>query len=143
MRGQTIQMVNRLHGKHIFIVEDHVGNRSIMEFLLEREGAKTAFDRWGEEAMIRLELFQPVDLILLDINFPGELTGYDVFQEIRTYPDFDRVPIIAVSATDAEVAIPKTQELGFNGFISKPIRSGLFIKQIIQVLNGDKIWFRG
>lgn len=135
--------MKRLDGKRIFIIEDNVGNRSIMEFMLEREGAKVAFDRWGQETIERLNQLESVDLILLDINFPGDVTGYDVFQDIRNQPEYANVPVIAVSATDAEVAIPKTQELGFNGFISKPIRHGLFVKQVIQVLEGEKIWFRG
>jgi two-component system cell cycle response regulator DivK len=129
-----------LKGKRIFIVEDDLANRAIAQMLLEGEGARTAIDRWGKETVQRLEAFLPVDIILLDLMFPNDITGYDVFDHIRQNSVLAGIPIVAVSASDPIAAIAKTKEKGFDGFIPKPVSYALFAKQVLSVINGDKIW---
>jgi two-component system, chemotaxis family, sensor kinase CheA len=134
----------QLQGKRIFIVEDNRENRSIMQLLLEREGAQVSFERWGTDAAERLNAFAPVDIILLDLMFPNNVTGYQVFDEIRKLSAYDGVPIVAVSAAEAEVAIPKAYDRGFAGFISKPIIDyELFVRQVASILNGVPVWYAG
>lgn len=130
-----------LKGKRIFIVEDNLENRAIAQMLLEKNGAKTAIERWGTDVTERMQRFMPIDLIILDLMFPGNVTGYDIFEEIRHHAEYKDIPIIAVSAADASIAIPETQRRGFSGFISKPIDFTLFPKQIARVLDGEAIWY--
>lgn len=131
---------NFLEGKKIFLVEDNAGNRAIEEILLEKHGAKTAMERWGRDTIPRLRAAMPVDIILLDLMFPNNITGFDVFKDIRSHPEFDHIPIVAVSASDPSSAIPKTKEYGFAGFISKPIHMDNFPKQVLQILEGQPVW---
>jgi CheY-like chemotaxis protein len=134
----------KLSGKRIFIIEDNVTNRAMMQLLLEREGAQVSFERWGSGANERLTAFAPIDIILLDLMFPNNVTGYDVFDKIRLMPEFNHVPIVAVSAAEPEIAIPQTHEKGFSGFISKPIdRYELFVQQILTIMEGTPIWYAG
>lgn len=130
----------KLEGKRIFIVEDNLANRAIEQMLLEQDGAKIAFERWGTETVKKLRQFMPVDVILLDLMFPGGITGYDVFKDIRSYPEFRHIPIIAVSASDPSSAIPQTRNYGFSGFISKPIEFDFFSRQVADVIQGKSIW---
>ncbi len=129
-----------LKGKRIFITEDNLANRAVMQMLLESEGAVIGFERWGKDTCERLEHFAPVDVILLDLMFPTGITGFEVFDQIRALPEFGHVPIIAVSAKDPDTAIPQTQAKGFSGFIGKPIERTVFAQQIAAVLNGQQIW---
>src|SRR4051794_7873037 len=92
-------------GKRIFIIEDNVGNRVITQLLLEQAGAITAMDRWGVDVIKKLDAFEPVDLILLDLMLPNNVTGYQIFDEIRDYPRYHHVPIVAVSAADPTTAV--------------------------------------
>ena len=59
-----------LKGKRIFLTEDNLTNRSVIQLLLERDGAIFAFERWGTETTERLQKFAPVDIILLDLMLP-------------------------------------------------------------------------
>jgi CheY-like chemotaxis protein len=130
-----------LKDKRIFITEDNLGNRSIMQLLLEQEGATVSFERWGRDTKKRLETFAPVDVILLDLMLPNNISGLDVFEQIREMPDMQDVPIIAVSAKTADIAIPETRSKGFNGFISKPIDYTLFARQIASIIEGEVVWY--
>lgn len=132
-----------LEGKRIFIVEDNPTNRSVMQLLLEQEGAVIAFERWGRDAYERLVAFAPVNIILLDLALPGNRTGYEIFDQIRTDSAFNDVPVVAVSAAEPEHEIPLAHAKGFAGFISKPIKLQLFANQIASVLVGKEIWYTG
>jgi CheY-like chemotaxis protein len=132
-----------LQGKRIFIVEDNVQNRVVFTMVLQIHGARVEFDRWGRETLSRMRNFPNMDLIILDLMLPNGVTGYQVFDEIRTVPDYAAVPIIAVSAAEPAIALPKTREKGFNGFIAKPVDDELFPKQLARVMAGEKIWSAG
>jgi CheY-like chemotaxis protein len=133
-----------LKDKRVFIVEDKLENRAIMQMLLEQEGAKIGFERWGgRQTLEKLQAFAPVDVILLDLMFPNNVTGYDVFDQIRTQPDYRFVPIVAVSASDPSSAIPLTRSKGFAGFIAKPVDFDAFPRQIAKIIDREPVWFAG
>lgn len=132
-----------LKNRRIFLVEDDIANRAIIQMLLEKHGARTSIERWGTGTVARLRAFMPVDLILLDLMFPDGVSGFDVFDAIRQEPDLAHIPILAVSAMDPSIAIPRTQLKGFNGFIPKPVEYDLFVEQITRVLEGEPVWFAG
>jgi CheY-like chemotaxis protein len=132
-----------LEGKRIFIVEDNLQNRVVFKMVLLCQGAWVEFDRWGRDALWRLQSFKDVDLIVLDLMLPGGYSGFAIFDEIRSLPEFEAVPIIAVSAAEHSVAIPQTQQKGFSGFIAKPIDDDLFPKQVAKIIAGEKLWYAG
>ncbi len=129
-----------LQDKRIFIVEDNPSNRAIEQVLLERNGAKTMFDRWGTETIERLQEFAPVDLIIMDLMLPDGVSGFDVAAQIRAMPQFNSVPIVVVSAVDPAEALPMARAKGLDGFISKPIDFTRFPNQVARLIEGEKIW---
>lgn len=133
-----------LSGKRIFYIEDDVQNRGIVQVILEQSGAEMAFERWGRgDTVPRIKKFMPVDLILLDLMFPNGVTGYDVFAHIREDPSLNEIPIIAVSAADPTIEIPRAQEVGFAGFIAKPVSIQSFPAYLNRVLSGEPVWISG
>lgn len=130
-----------LQGKSIFYIEDDIKNRLIVQVILEREGARVNFENWGRETVVeRLRYALPVDLILLDLMFPRNISGYDVFDLIRADQTLAHVPIVALSAADPGVEVPKARARGFAGFISKPVNLHTFAEQIVQILEGRPAW---
>jgi CheY-like chemotaxis protein len=132
-----------LKDKRVFFVEDNVPNKTIMLMILEMSGAIVGFERSGAYALERLKLFAPVDVILLDLLLPSAMSGFDLYGAIRAAPEFARVPIIAVSATNPSEAIPRAKALGFAGFISKPVDQQLFGEQVQRILTGESLWING
>ncbi|NWG17311.1 MAG: response regulator [Chloroflexi bacterium] len=132
-----------LHGKRIFIVEDNFQNRVVFLTTLKMQGAWVEFDRWGTDALWRLRAFRQVDLIILDLMLTAGISGYDIFDQIRSLPEYNRTPIVAVSAAEPAVAIPKTQAKGFAGFITKPIDDERFPQQLARIIAGEQVWYAG
>lgn len=129
-----------LEGRKIFILEDDVNNLAVITSMLRRYGATIFFDSWGVETARTIKAFMPVDVILLDIHLPNNVTGYEVFDQIKSIPELADVPIVAVTASDPDREMKKAKEKGFNGYISKPIRTKTFIRSLLAILNGEEVW---
>jgi len=69
----------------------------------------------AEEGLKLVEQDRP-DFILLDINLPG-MDGFTFCREIRGFSD---VPIVMLSARDAEVDKVRGLEMGADDYITKP-----------------------
>ncbi|HLY29245.1 MAG TPA: response regulator [Aggregatilineales bacterium] len=133
-----------LKGKRIFYIEDNVGNRSLVEVLMEQRGAQCAFERWGDKDVVRrLMGFMPVDLILLDLMLPNNVSGYDVFDMLRTIPALNAIPIAVTSAADPSIEMPRSRAKGLAGYIAKPISVLFFPSQIADLIAGKHVWYGG
>lgn len=132
-----------LAGKRIVYIEDDARNRMLVEALLKAEGADVFFERWGTPAtaLNSVIMHLPVDLILLDLMFPGGFSGYKIFETLRDRPILDKVPIVMVSAADSSVEMVKAKAMGFSGYIAKPIDAPVFAQQIHDMIEAKPVWF--
>jgi CheY-like chemotaxis protein len=130
-----------LQGKRVVYIEDDAKNRAIVQIILEAAGATLHFDNCGfmEVSLRKIKAFHP-DVILLDLMLMSRISGYDVYTTLRLQSQFSTIPIVAVSASDPEIEIPKTREVGFAGFIGKPVNVHLFASQIDTILRGETVW---
>lgn len=130
-----------LKGKRIFYIDDNPQNLVITQLILEQHGAEVGVERWGQEEVFRkLEAFMPIDLILMDLMFSRNVTGYEIFDMIRSQPAYQNIPMVAVSAAEPTVEIPKAREKGFAGYIPKPVSLLHFPVQIFSILQGMPVW---
>lgn len=136
-------MSHILIDKRIFLVEDNIANLAVTKTSLEQYRIIVGYERWGQNTIKTLMQFGHTDMILLDLMFPNGVTGYDVFDAIRSVPEYASTPIIAVSASDPNEAIPRTRAMGFAGFIAKPIRYNRFPNQLSDILESKPVWDYG
>lgn len=128
-----------LNGKRIFLVEDNAGNKAVIKTILETNGAKVLSPFVTQHILEILSEYNPIDLIILDLMLPGAISGFELFATLRTNPLYAEIPIIAMSAADSSY-MKKARDLGFSGYISKPVRFNQFPVQIDQVIAGNPIW---
>ena len=82
----------------------------------------------------------PVDIILMDLMLRFGVSGYEIFDQLRELPEFASIPVLAVSASDPEVEMPRLRAKGFAGFVSKPISFQEFPLQVAAAIEGEKVW---
>lgn len=99
----------------ILVVEDEAPIAEVVQSYLEREGHMVVWAATGEEALEAFDRRRP-DLVVLDLNLPG-ISGEDVCRRIRAGSD---VPIIMLTARDAEEDLVKGLELGADDYLTKP-----------------------
>jgi CheY-like chemotaxis protein len=133
--------MDELKGKRILIVEDDVTNMAVYAAALRRSGAIVIQDFWNINTIDMLSQYLPVDAILLDLMLRYHMDGYDIFDKIKVRPELAGIPVIAVSAADPEIEIPKAKARGFAGFISKPISPAKFARQIASCISGEPVWY--
>lgn len=122
-----------LEGKRILLVEDHPLNVEISRRILERQGMEVACAENGNVALTMFEGNEPhfFDAILMDLRMP-EMDGFEAARRIRRVPhsDAQMIPIIAMSASDAQEDVDECKEAGMNAHIAKPVEP----QKLYQVL---------
>ncbi len=103
----------------ILIVDDQTHNRDILVKLLSPLGFEVIEATNGEEGLAKAKQDQP-GLILLDLVMPV-LDGFETSRRIRQEPNFQEVPIIAISASILPQEQLLSYQAGCNAFLSKPI----------------------
>ena len=116
----------------IYCVEDEKNIRELLVYTLETTGftAKGLAD--GKELCSAMKKELP-SLILLDIMLPGE-DGYGILTRLKSSPDTKNIPVIMVTAKDAEFDKVRGLEAGADDYITKPFGMMEFIARVKAVL---------
>lgn len=129
-----------LSDKRVFIIEDDATNLAIMSAVVRRNGGLIIYDRWGVKTTRIMLNAGRIDVILLDLMFPGGVTGYDIFDKIQRHPELKNIPVVVVSASDPDLNLAKVRAKGMQGFICKPINNKTFCQTIAQIIAGEEVW---
>lgn len=120
----------------VLYVEDNPANLRLITRILTKDGNIILQDAQnGDIALDILSSDIKFDLILLDIQLPGDINGFDILKEIRDNKKHSGIPIIAISANATEHDIKEGLSAGFNDYITKPINIENFIKIIYHYLS--------
>ncbi len=119
------------NNKTILIAEDTEMNYLFLVEALKPTNVKIIRAKDGEEALDIFKKNDQIDLILMDINMP-KLDGFETTKRIREIRK--DIPIIAQTALNMEDAREKSNEVGCNDFILKPIQLKLFLSKLDSYL---------
>jgi CheY-like chemotaxis protein len=121
-----------LTGRKVLIVDDDVRNVFALTSALEAHGMEVVYAENGREALAKLRTTPAVDLVLMDIMMP-ELDGYETTEAIRAMPEFDRLPIIALTAKAMKGDREKSIAAGASDYITKPVD----VDQLVSLM---RVW---
>ncbi len=100
----------------ILVVDDEPSVRESVAYALEQEGFDVTLASNGEDAETKIDDDGVFDLLILDIMMPGK-SGLDICREVRSQ---SAVPIILLTAKDAEVDKVVGLEVGADDYVTKP-----------------------
>ncbi|MCM2680558.1 response regulator transcription factor [Echinimonas agarilytica] len=100
---------------HILVVDDDAEIRDLLSTLLSRAGYQISGAEDGVE-MFKVFYQAQVDLIILDINLPGD-DGFSLCQQLRQRSD---VPVIMLTASSDDMDQVIGLEIGADDYIAKP-----------------------
>ena len=113
----------------ILVVDDEQEMRKLIEVMLSNTDFKITSISDGETALDVLQK-EPIDLVLLDVMMP-KIDGFEVCKRIR---QFSSVPIIFLTAMDANADKVKGLNLGADDYIVKPFTGSELIARMQAVL---------
>lgn len=118
----------KLLNKTVLLVEDIKINRLIAENMLSQAGLIIDSAVNGLEA-VKMAKEKSYDLIVMDIQMPV-MDGYEATRIIRTYANYQSVPIIAMTANAMSDDKELSLAAGMNSHLTKPIQ----IEQVVTEL---------
>ncbi len=113
----------------VLVVEDVVEMGELISLYLEQEGIEVQTYEDAESALEALDA-RAVDLIVLDLNLPG-MDGFQFLQRLRA---FSSVPVIVVSARDADEDIILGLGVGADEFVTKPFSPKVLVARVRALL---------
>jgi two-component system catabolic regulation response regulator CreB len=138
----------------VLLVEDEGAIAQTVEFALRADGFDTAHALTGREALA-LAAARPFDLAILDVGLP-DTDGFALCRELRRGRD---LPVIFLTARDAEPDRVFGLELGADDYVAKPFSPRELVARVRAVLRrgraapaasgfehdaaGHRVFFRG
>jgi len=122
----------------ILLVEDAAVMRKIELKALNSLGFDDILEAGdGDEAILKLEAEEGVDLIISDWNMPNK-GGYELLQWIRAHEKFQKLPFIMATGEGDMKQQKKAVDAGVNGFIAKPFNADELNKKIDQAFGAGE-----
>ncbi|RLL69172.1 HAMP domain-containing protein [Streptomyces sp. Z26] len=108
------------HGQKVLIVDDDIRNVFALTSVLEQNGLQVLYAENGREGIEVLEQHDDAAVVLMDIMMP-EMDGYATTAAIRRMPQFEGLPIIALTAKAMKGDREKSIEAGASDYVTKPV----------------------
>jgi signal transduction histidine kinase/CheY-like chemotaxis protein len=111
--------LEHIRGAKILLVDDNELNQEVALELLTMAGMVVAIAKNGEEAVAQASL-DSYDLVFMDVQMPV-MDGYEATRLIRSKPEFESLPIVAMTASVMAGDREKCLDAGMNDHVHKPI----------------------
>ena len=115
--------------ERILVVDDEPAIVDAVAYALRREGFEVETASDGRQALEAART-APYDVLVLDLMLPG-MSGLDVCRSLRTESD---VPIVMLTARDAEVDRVVGLELGADDYVTKPFSVAELVSRVRAIL---------
>ena len=121
-----------ISGKRVLIVDDDVRNLFAIAAVLEQHDVLVSHAENGRDALQRLAEGPCMDAVLMDVMMP-EMDGYEATRRIRAQPQYDGLPVIALTAKAMKGDREKCLDSGASDYITKPVEP----EQLLSLL---RVW---
>ena len=115
----------------VLVVEDVLENYLLLEEILVPLGIQPLHAIDGKTALRLLETKKDIQLVLLDLLLP-DISGYELFSIIRQ--KFPHLPVVAQTAYALSEDKEKIMQIGFNGYLEKPINKKALLELLQAML---------
>lgn len=125
----------------LLYVEDEARSRRVMQMIInsiEIDHLTIFEDSRDFEARVRALSPKP-DVIFLDIHMLP-IDGFEMLKLLRAMPDYEKTPIVAMTASVMSEEIHQLRTAGFDGCIAKPIDIDTFPDSMRRICAGERIW---
>lgn len=113
---------------YVFVIEDEESISKLVCMYLEKSDIVPEPFYNAEDALKKLSDGTKPDLLILDLNLPG-MSGFDFLKKFREMFN-STVPVMIVSARDADEDIIKGLNIGADEFVTKPFSPGVLVARV-------------
>jgi chemotaxis family two-component system sensor histidine kinase/response regulator PixL len=121
----------------IMIVDDSTALRRTMALTLEKEGYRVVQKKDGKEALNGFKQHPEIDLIICDVEMPV-MNGFEFLGMRRRDSALAQVPTFMLTSRSGAKHRNLAQQLGADGYFTKPYVEQDFIQAVKKILEGKK-----
>lgn len=119
----------------ILIAEDEPSILESLDFILRRAGWSVESVTDGEAALERVRRELP-RILVLDVMLPKR-SGFDVLKQLRSEAATRILPVLILTAKGQQQDRRIAEELGADGFVTKPYSNAEVVGAVRQLLGDD------
>ncbi|MFO0549263.1 MAG: PAS domain S-box protein [Polyangiaceae bacterium] len=117
----------------VLIVDDDAISRRVLGQALDRAGFRYVALGSGQEAIAWLQT-NTASLVLLDLVMPPP-DGYTVLRAIRARAETRELPVVVLTALDADEEVSRAFDMGADDFVRKPFKTAELVARIRSQLH--------
>lgn len=125
------------NGVRILIAEDNFINQKVITGLLSDSGIEIIMANDGQECLNILKDDTNFSLILMDAHMPI-IDGFQATRHIRKTPEYEHLPVIALSGDTAADDIRNMLNVGMEDHLEKPLRMDPLYDILYMYTNGNE-----
>lgn len=118
--------------KTVLLVEDDEDTRYVYQLTLERVGFRVVTAVAGDEGVQAASRELP-DLVLMDLSIP-EMDGWTAIRRLKADERTQDIPVIVVTAHAFPEDRRMAEEVGCDGFMTKPCRPPELLKEVRRLV---------
>lgn len=115
-----------MNRKKVLIIDDDARNIFALSATLKSRSYECVSCLSATEALEILKNHNDISIVLIDMMMP-DIDGYEAISLIRELPNYQKIPIIAVTAQAMKGDREKCLAAGADEYISKPINVDMLI----------------
>jgi len=119
----------------ILIAEDEPSILESLDFILRRAGWTIGSVTDGDAVLEGVRRLRP-RMLVLDVMLPKR-SGFDVLKHLRADAETERLPVLILTAKGQQQDRRIAEELGANGFVTKPYSNAEVVGAVRQLLGED------
>ncbi|MEK3794847.1 ATP-binding protein [Paenibacillus sp. FSL R7-0204] len=129
----TVLDVLEHDGQTILIVDDEASNIHTLLHILRRQEYNVVSAFSAKEALIKMQEYPNIDLVILDIMMPGT-SGIELCRTLRSRYSILDLPILFATVKDTPKDIALGFRAGANDYVTKPFEGETLIARIHTLL---------
>ncbi len=129
-----------LRGMKVLVIDDNPTSREILRDILESFSFEVFLAASGQEGIAEIEKAdkdKPFEMVIMDWKMPG-MDGIEASRRIKENSQLSHVPhIVMVTAYGREEVMQKSQKIGLDGFLIKPVSPSVLFDTVMQAHGED------
>ena len=136
-KTSEVPALTDISGTKVLVVDDNATNRMLISTLLNNWGCRYETAADGETGLMLLreaaDQKEPFRIALLDFEMPG-MDGQELGRQIKADPRLEATLMVMVTSLARRGDAGVFEEIGFVGYLTKPVRQSLLYESIALVL---------
>jgi len=135
--------------KKILMIDDDVNLVNVVMMVLQAKGYEFEAAYSAAEGLEKIKQVNP-DLIILDVIMEDFVAGFRVISELRTaepgsvFSAYSQIPIVMLTSVTTKTSINFSDKIGtallpVDAFIEKPVKPGILLQKIEELLSAKQI----